>query len=262
MKQKKVKIRVLFAGSSWLTATTLSAGTSFAYDLRGVSVENTVERILAAWRKNPRLDVTYMTGWDALAKFPEALQDLGHYDVILLSDVDSDSLVLYPVDRLLHTPMGPNRLKCIREFVRRGGGLLMVGGYYSFTGRHNAGNYHHTPVEEALPINCLALDDDRVEAPEGITIEVKKRQHPVMQGIRWSPSPMFTGYNRLEVKTDAEVLATVKETGDPIIVVWNYGKGKSMAFASGIGPHWGSSFQQWRFSQRFLEQALEWLSSR
>jgi uncharacterized membrane protein len=98
----------------------------------------------------------------------------------------------------------------------------------------------------------LALNDD---------IKVRNRLHPIVRGIRWSPSPMFTGYNRVAVKPSAEVLATVKETGDPIIVVWNYGKGKSMAFASGIGPHWGSSFQQWKFSQRFLDQALEWLSA-
>jgi uncharacterized membrane protein len=262
MSEKSRQTRILFAGNSWLTATTLSAGSSFAYDLRGVSVENTVESILAAWRKNPRYDVTYLAGWDVLARFPETPQDLRLYSVVILSDIDSDSLVLYPADRLFRTPMGPNRLKSIREYVHGGGALMMVGGYYSFTGRHNAGNYHGTPVEEALPVNCLAIDDDRMEAPEGVTVELKQPRHPIMRGIRWSPSPMFTGYNRLAIKEGAEVLATFKETGDPMIVVWDHGKGRAMAFATGIAPHWGSSFQRWKFSQRFLRQALDWLAVR
>ena len=158
--------------------------------------------------------------------------------------------------------MGPNRLKSIREYVREGGALLMIGGYASFTGRHNAGNYHGTPVEEALPVNCLGQDDDRVETPEGVTVEVRDAQHPLMRGIEWSPGPIFNGYNRLEVKKGAHILAAVKETGDPLIVVWDYGKGRSMAFASDIAPHWGAGFEQWKFYEQFLNQVVDWLVAR
>ena len=261
MAESKGKLRILYAGSSWMTAITLSTASSFSYDLRGAAVENTAESILSTWRRNPRYDVTYLTAWDALAKFPETPEALRHYSVVILNDIDSDSLVLYPGDRLVRTPMGPNRLKSIREYVRRGGGLLMVGGYFSFTGRHNAGNYRRTPVEEALPVRCLATDDDRVEAPEGVTVDVKKPKHSIMRGIRWTPSPMFTGYNLVEVKEEAEVLATFKETGDPMMVVGNYKKGRTMAITTGIAPHWGSSFQQWKHSERFLDQILSWLAA-
>jgi len=51
-------------------------------------------------------------------------------------------------------------------------------------------------------------------------------------------------------------------TGDPLIVVWNYGKGRSMAFASDIAPHWGAGFEQWKFYEQFWDQALNWLASR
>ncbi len=110
--------------------------------------------------KKPRYEVSYLTGWDARAKFPETPENLSPYDVVILSDVDSDSLPP-------RAPMGPNRLKSIQEYVRRGGALLMIGGYATFTGRHNAGNYHGTPVEEAVLVNCLAADDDRMERPRG-----------------------------------------------------------------------------------------------
>ena len=245
-----------------MTAITLSTASSFAYDLRGAMVENTAEGILATWRKNPRYEVEYLTAWDATARFPETPQALRRYHVVILNDVDSDSLVLYPTDRLTRTPMGANRLKLIRDYVRSGGGLLMVGGYFSFTGRHNAGNYHRSPVEEVLPVQCLAKDDDRVEAPEGVTFEVRQPRHPVMQGIGWRPSPMFTGYNLVVPKEGAQILATFKESGDPAIVVWDCEKGRSMAITTGLAPHWGSSFSQWKFCERFLDQVLAWLARR
>ena len=262
MSGRATKFKILYVGSSWMTAITLSTASSFSYDLRGAAVENTAEELLAAWRKNPKYEVCYLTAWDALTKFPETPEELRKYHVVILNDTDSDSLVLYAGDRVFRTPMGPNRLKSIREYVRRGGGLLMVGGYFSFTGRHNAGNFHRTPVEEALPVNCLAADDDRVEAPEGVTVDVLSPKHPIMRGIRWTPSPIFTGYNLVEPKEGVEVLARFKETGDPMLVVWSYGKGRSMAITTGIAPHWGSTFQQWKFSLRFMDQILNWLASR
>lgn len=260
--QSPGKIRLLYVGDSAIVAGTVSASSNFTYDRRGVGIFNDAERILNIWREDPRFDVTYMPGWDALAKFPETPADLADYDVVILSDVDSDSLVLYPADRETRAPMGPNRLKSIREFVRQGGALLMIGGYSTFTGRHNAGNYHGTAVEEALPVNCLAVNDDRMETPEGVTVEVKDASHPILRGIEWSPSPIFNGYNRITAKEGAQVLARFKETGDPMIVVWSFGKGRSMAFASDIAPHWGAGFQDWKYYGQFWKQVLEWLGTR
>jgi len=45
-------------------------------------------------------------------------------------------------------------------------------------------------------------------------------------------------------------------------VVWTFGKGRSMAFASDIAPHWGAGFQEWKYYEQFWEQALGWLASR
>jgi uncharacterized membrane protein len=262
MPQSKDHIRIFYVGDSWLTAGTLSAGTGFSYDLRGVSVENAAEPILERWRKNARYQVSYLAGWDVLARFPETPERLKQHDIIILSDVDSDSLVLYPMERANRFPMGPNRLKLIREFVRQGGALWMIGGYYSFTGRQNLGNYSGTPVEEALPVKCLDRNDDRLECPEGVTVEVTAPGHIVMRNISWTPGPMFTGYNRLEPKPESEVLARFKETGDPLLAVWHYGKGRAMALASDISPHWGAGFQQWEYFGQFLDQAVEWLAAR
>jgi len=91
---------------------------------------------------------------------------------------------------------------------------------------------------------------------------VKQPDHAILRGIEWSPGPIFNGYNRLEVKKGAQVLACIKETSDPLVVVWTFGKGRSMAFASDIAPHWGAGFQEWKYYEQFWEQALGWLASR
>jgi uncharacterized membrane protein len=71
---------------------------------------------------------------------------------------------------------------------------------------------------------------------------------------------MFTGYNLVEVEEKTKVLATFKETGDPMIIVWNYEKGRTMAITTGIAPHWGSSFR-WKYCERFLDETLNWLAA-
>lgn len=253
-------IRILYVGDSWLTAGTLGAFSSLTYDLRGASVENQAQRIIDHWRADPQFSVDYMTGWDALAKFPETPKAIGQYDVIFLSDVESDALVLYPMERSMKAPMGPNRLKLVREFVRQGGALAMIGGYATFTGRHNAGNYGGTPIEEVLPVNCLERNDDRIETPEGALAHVLDASHPIMDGLDWSREPIFNGYNRVILKPGSQLLARIGEAGDPLIVVGEFGKGRSLAFTSDIAPHWGAGFQDWPDSGKFLTQMVLWLA--
>ena len=44
----------------------------------------------------------------------------------------------------------------------------MIGGYFSFQGIDGKARWRNTPVEEALPVSCLAYDD-RLEIPEGFS---------------------------------------------------------------------------------------------
>jgi uncharacterized membrane protein len=232
------------------------------YESKGVEVQVWCQQVLDALSSQPDIDVHYMTTWEAFENFPETPEELEEYDVVVLSDVEWEVLVLYPWARFTDAPMGPNRLATIRDYVRNGGSLLMIGGWSSFTGRHGIGGYHGTPVEEALPVYCLDVNDDRREAPEGVHIVTLLPDHPVMQGLRWETCPVFTGYNRLQAKPDAQVIAKVEEFGDPFVVVGSYGQGKSMAFASDIAPHWGAGFMQWPEYDRFWVQVIRWLGTR
>ncbi len=202
--------------------------------------------------------VVHMQNWEAHARFPQEPDELAQYNLVILSDVERDVLLLYPERERI--PMGRDRLRLIREYVRSGGALLMLGGWSSFTGRMGVGMYHGTPVEEALPVECLPVTDDRVEAPEGVYIEVVDPKHYIMRGIPWSECPMFLGYNRVKLKEGATLLARVGE--DPFIAVWTFGKGRAMAFASDCAPHWATGFVSWQYYPRFWNQVIDWLTQK
>ena len=156
----------------------------------------------------------------------------------MLSDLGANTLLLHP-DTWVHSKPTPNRLRLLRDYVGNGGGLLMFGGYYSFQGINGGARYHKTPVEDVLPVTCLPVDD-RVEVPEGYApVVVGPQNHPILKGLGkdW---PILLGFNEVTVKDGAEVLATVSSDyrSLPLLVTGKYGKGRTVAWTSDVGPHW------------------------
>ncbi len=156
----------------------------------------------------------------------------------------------------------PNRLKLIRDYVSEGGGLMMIGGYYSFQGINAGARYRATPVEEVLPVEILPWDD-RVEVPEGFRAElVGSSDHPILSGFgeEW---PLLLGYNEVKPKADAELLLGVpaEAGGHPLLVVGTYEKGRAIAWTSDIGPHWcPPDFMSWQGYGRLWQQCLSWVT--
>jgi uncharacterized membrane protein len=204
-----------------------------------------------------RIALTHLPNHLAATEFPNTYDALSRYDVVILSDIGSNTLLLHPntFNKGLKTP---NRLVLLEEWVEKGGGLAMCGGYYSFGGIYGAARYHRTPVERVLPVNILPRDD-RVEVPEGAIPEVTERNHPIVSGIT-EPWPYLLGFNELEVKADAELLVKI---GDfPLLAVRRHGEGRTLAWASDIGPHWcPDGFATWGGYSRLWVQAVEWLAA-
>ena len=115
------------------------------------------EPLVKALEDSP-FELTYMKAHDAATDFPLTLEGLQQYDAILLSDIGSNTLLLHP-DVWLNGKTVPNRLKLIRDYTAAGGGLMMIGGYFSFQGIDGRARWHKTAVEDALPVTCLPYDD-------------------------------------------------------------------------------------------------------
>ncbi|MFI7120411.1 glutamine amidotransferase [Amycolatopsis sp. NPDC049868] len=247
-------VKVLLAGESWVSATIDHKG----YDpFAHTQVEIGCERLLAALAAEG-VEVTHLRSHDVAEKFPQTLEELGAYDVVLLSDIGSNTLLLHP-DTFTRGRPTPNRLKLLREWVTNGGGLMMAGGYLSFQGFEGKANYHRTPIEEILPVDIDPYDD-RVETPEGVRAHVVRSGHPVVAGLdqEW---PILLGYQHTTLKPDAELLATVE--GDVMLAARQVGRGRTLAFTSDISPHWApEEFMDWDGYRKLFAQAMTWLAGR
>ena len=249
--------KVLLAGESWMSAATHYKGfdqfSSVTYHL---GAEPLVDAL-----KGSAFDLDYMPAHEAATDFPMTMEALDAYDVVVLSDIGANSLLLHP-DVWLQGKTVPNRLKLLRDWTAAGGGLVMIGGYLTFQGIDGRARWRRTPVEEALPVECLPFDD-RVEVPEGFAAEVIGRaDHPILAGLE-QPWPMLLGANEVTVKEQegVEVLARLpdSEGGAPLLVTGTYGKGRSVAWTSDIGPHWlPQTFVDWPGYGQLWKNLLGW----
>jgi uncharacterized membrane protein len=248
--------KVLLVGESWVSSATHYNG----FDQFGSVTFHLGAEPLVKALAGSEFELTYMTAHEAVDKFPYDMAGLDVYDAIILSDIGANSLLL-PPDVWLHSRTVPNRLKLIKAWVEKGGGLLMVGGYFSFQGIDGKARWRRTPVEDTLPVTCLPYDD-RVEIPEGAVADVVKPDHPVMAGLsgQW---PLLLGVNEVEVRDGADVIARLPEDqgGHPLLVLGSYGKGRTAAWTSDIGPHWLSpAFCEWEGYGRLWKNVLGWMT--
>jgi uncharacterized membrane protein len=242
--------RVLIVGESWNTFAQHTKGlasyTTSAYEEGAAPL---IDALRAAGAS-----VDYLPNHLVPEQFPFDVDELRRdYDTIILSDVPADSFLL-PHAVFVKGERRPNRLAGIGEFVRAGGGLLMIGGYMSFSGFEGRARYSLTPLADVLPV-VMGVHDDRMETPEGVE-PAPLAEHEILAGIdrEW---PYFLGYNRFAAKPGAEVLLSVG--ADPFLVVAEEGRGRVAAFASDCSPHWGSpAFLAWSGYASFWNQLVDW----
>jgi uncharacterized membrane protein len=253
------KKKILLAGESWVSTATHIKG----FDQFATATYHTGADELLAALKDSDFDVTFMPSHVAQRDFPQTIEALSAYDAVVLSDIGANTLLLHP-DTWIHSKPTPNRLRLLRDYVGNGGGLLMFGGYYSFQGINGGARFHRTAVEDVLPVDCLSVDD-RVEVPEGFAPVVSgSEQHPILKGLGkdW---PILLGFNEVTVKPGAEVLATVStDYGSlPLLVAGAYGKGRTVAWTSDVGPHWlPQTFIAWDGYKTLFEQMLAWATAK
>ena len=246
--------RILIAGESW---------TVHSIHQKGFDSFTTTEyaegvRWLKAALEKGGWDVTFQPSHVAARDFPFTAEDLAAYDVVLLSDIGANTLLLHP-ETFTKSRVLPNRLASIRDYVANGGGLVMVGGYLTFQGIDAKGQYAGSPIEEALPVT-IEKGDDRVEAPQGIEPIVTDAAHPIVAGLE-ATWPILLGYNRIAAKPGTSLVASVGD--DPLIVAGDFGKGRSVAFASDCGPHWAPPpFVDWAGYDKLWTQLCDWAAGK
>ena len=166
------------------------------------------------------------------------------YDLIIVSD--------YPACNF-----SAEQMKVIVEKVKDGMGLLMIGGWESFTGA--GGDYYNTLFADVLPV-IMKSQDDRVNFSSPC-LAIKEQNHEIIDALPFDQDiPVIGGLNAFDVKRGAAILLSAVEfkatKNDksidfkegrkyPLLVVGDYGLGKTAAFASDVAPHWVGPFVDW-----------------
>lgn len=173
------------------------------------------------------------------ARFPKGLRERD-YKLYILSDYPSRN---FP----------PGAMKAIVRKVEAGASLLMIGGWESFHGL--IGGYQSSALAPVLPVECLRKDD-RLNWCQGLVPEVVS-PHPVLKGLPWDHPPMVCGCNRVKPKPGSQVVLALRKLrikkGNlslekkslPLLVLGNFGKGKTGAVTTDFAPHWVGGMVDW-----------------
>jgi len=169
--------------------------------------------------------------------FPE---EINKFDVIILGSIRLDSLNIK--ERLL-----------LRNFVKEGGALLFLGGYFSY----GKSKIEKTFLEEMLPVN-LSSHFDLIPLAEPA---IKISTNSIFKDIPWNEKICCLWAHRVLPKEGTEVI--LRAGNIPLLIIGNYGKGKTAAFTGtplGIPPQDLTPFWEWKAWPVFLSEVIKYLT--
>ena len=143
----------------------------------------------------------------------------------------------------------------LEKFVRAGGGLVILGGQFSY----GAGGYSGTALERLCPVETVRVFD-RIKNVPSARIDAVLKDHPILAGVEFKDNPVVFWQHEVNIKPGS---AVVLNAGDkPLLVVRRYGKGRVVAF---LGTVWGDSETEtpyWRSAswKPLLSNMLKWVS--
>lgn len=244
--------KVLLAGESWIVSTTEYKGyDSFTSSKLEIGCEELLKSL-----KSLGHEVTHLRAHDVPEHFPWKMEEIEQYDVVILSDIGTNSFNLSNGVFANGVP-STNRLALLKEWVHSGGALFMAGGYLSFAGYEGKAHYHGSPIEDVLPVTVLPYDD-RVETPQGCH-PIEAENNSITSGL--GEFPVILGYQKVTPKPNSQTLLTVDDS--PLLVTGTYGQGRSLAYATDIAPHWASDqFMSWENYGLFFSKCIDWLTAK
>jgi len=149
----------------------------------------------------------------------------------------------------------------IRKYVEKGGAFLMVGGELSFQG----GGYSRTPIEDILPVRFKDIATRFIDKEFRPKISGDFSNHPILRLEKesneevWSALPPLHGVNLgLIANKDAYVLLK-NESESPILVVGEFGEGRTALLATDSVWSWGFGKAGGRYFHRFWNNVIDWL---
>jgi len=159
-----------------------------------------------------------------LSYSPATVEELLRYDVVVLADIPQD-------------PFTPDKRQMLADYVKLGGGLLVLGGPYAY----GAGAWSGSPLEPLLPVTIGHPFDLRPAGPNArlaLTADGAKRLGPVS-----APLGMVPWRNEVAPRAGAQIWLTAGPA--PFAVYRRAGEGRVLAIlgtAVGEAPSGETAF--------------------
>ena len=272
------KIRVLYLEGATDRFVEARARNQGQVGPTGMEVKGAYSSLQEALMEDPDIECTVVMPAGASGDFsvltrsdersrgmPETASELFAYDAIILSNVPREAL-------------SDQHLAWLDDWIgRRGGGLCMAGGPNAYA----SGRWNESPVAAMLPVELLPAGRDWVDGPTPLRPSVAGSSHPILHisadDVRnrslLKTVPSFQGHNRLGlIKPGATVVAVEGGGGSddaeavPLIAVQPFGRGRTMAVATGVTRRFANDFtQRWgesdaRYYKKFWRNVVYWLT--
>lgn len=199
-------------------------------------------RIEEALKPLPESSLRIVNARSDGADFLPSEEEIAAFDVVVLSDVN-------------HGSIREAGLTVIASFVRRGGGLLVLGGPFTY----GQGKYEDSSLPDLLPIQKPGRFDLKWEKA-GLPL-AEATTHGILKGLDFSARPHVFWIHEGSPKRESTV---VLKAGDrPLLVLGQPGQGRVAAFLGtplGTVPEGLLPFWEWKDWPLLLRNTLGWLA--
>ncbi len=187
------------------------------------------------------------------------LEELKNFDIVILENFSYRSYfnTLY--------------LEKVRDFVRDGGGLAMLGGARSF----DRGGYAGSPLSEPLPVVLDGRGTYEMDSRLHTSLTPAGKAHPITRIFpeaqanerAWGKVKPLTSINRVARAKGEVLLSAASSTGRagwPLLAVGKFGKGRTLALMTDEIWRWNfmavGKKENPQTHLKLLRQAMRWLA--
>jgi len=123
------------------------------------------------------------------------------------------------------------------------------------------GNGRYYFVADARDLPRITLQESEIAAAEP-TVEqpvpvLVNQAHPLIRNFDPRELPLLDGYIALQPRSEATVVLK-SPTEDPLLAVWQYGLGRSVAWTASAAEPWADAWTGWQGYERFWAQVLQY----
>jgi uncharacterized membrane protein len=187
------------------------------------------------------------------------LEELKNFDVVFFDDFSHRAY------------FNPVYLDKVKEFVRDGGGLAMLGGVRSF----DSGGYGESALKEVLPVEIDGKGTYRNDSSVPPALTASGKAHPITRLLpepranedAWAKIPPLTSINQVRAARGETLLTAGGDgatKGSPLLTIGRFGKGRTLAVMSDDIWRWNFIAVGNRESPqnhlKLIRQSVRWLA--